>query len=553
MKKLPLSILAAVMVAGISSIRADSGSSPKKPRLGVLIVVDQMRGDYPVRFGPYFTGGLHRLLSEGAVLDSASHEHANTETAVGHATLSTGCFPKHHGIVGNDFYDRAHDRVVYSVDDTLTRIVRTTVADLKRVDSLGASAQYLMKPSIGNLLNCGRSGRVFSVSLKDRAAILMAGQVIDSTNRPTSVYWWDFETGDFVTSTAYTDKLPSWVDDFNRGPNKSIWQDSVWNRLLDNSKLHTYESIGPDSVVLENDGVHLTFPHYFNVERKGSGHYDAVYRTPLADQLLIQFAREMVRREKIGAGETTDLLLLSCSAADAVGHAYGPHSQEILDYYLRLDRYLDTLLCELDTLVGRGNYVVALSSDHGVLDLPPAEHRISKNDYKSAIFGAFSDTVPLTKHDSMVLLMGSDIILLRTAREANAPNLQLTDSILKILDALPYIDRSVYLRFNGPDFRGLFPNMRLEATNCYPSRMPHFMVIFKDSLYLTNSETGTSHGSPWWYDRHVPIVFWGPGIKAQHYRDRVRTVDVAPTMADLLGIEIPDSLDGHSLVDEIIH
>ena len=552
MKKLPICILSAFVATGIASVSADSEHSAKKPKLGVLIVVDQMRGDYPARFGPYFTGGLHRLLTEGAVFDSASHEHANTETAVGHATLSTGCFPKHHGIVGNDFYDRAHDKIVYSVDDTLTRIVRTTVADLKRGDSLGASPQYLMKPSIGNWLKGEKTGRVFSVSLKDRAAILMAGKVIDSANQPNGVYWWDFETGDFVTSTAYTQKLPSWVDDFNRGPNKNVWQDSVWNRLLDSSKLYTYESIGPDSVVLENDGVHVAFPHHFNIERKGSGHYDAVYRTPLADQLLVRFVREMVRREKIGAGETIDLLMLSCSAADAVGHAYGPHSQEIFDYYLRLDRYLDTLLCELDTLVGRDNYVVALSSDHGVLDLPPAHDRIEKKQFAKALGTGVVDSASVQFHDSAIFLLGSDIMFHRT-RGDNFELPQLTAIAAKVVLAFPHVD-CVFDSASILTPAGIDGLIATEvANNWYSPRMPDLMVILKESKYLTSSKTGTSHGSPFWYDRHVPVVFWGHGIKAQHFGERVRTVDVAPTMADLLGIKSPDSLDGHSLVGEIKH
>ncbi len=552
MKKLPICILSVFVATGIASVSADSEHSANKPKLGVLIVVDQMRGDYPGRFGSYLTGGLHRLLTEGAVFDSASHEHANTETAVGHATLSTGCFPSHHGIVGNDFYDRAHDQIVYSVDDTLTRIVRTTVANLKRSDSLGASPHYLMKPSIGNWLKSEKTGRVFSVSLKDRAAILMAGQVINSGNRPHGVYWWDFETGDFVTSTAYTDKLPSWVDNFNRGPNKNVWQDSVWNRLLDNSKLSLYESIGLDSVVLENDGVHVTFPHYFNIERKGSGHFDAVYRTPLADQLLVQFAREMVRREKIGAGETTDLLMLSCSAADAVGHAYGPRSQEIFDYYLRLDRYLDTLLCELDTLVGRDNYVVALSSDHGVLDLPPPEHRIDKKEFATALRRGTVDLSPEKFDDSAIMLLGSDIMFRRTRMDELA-TLQLSKFAAKVVRSLPYVQNA----FDSASISQISTSddqiTSEVVNNWYNPRMPDIMVVLKESKYLTSSKTGTSHGSPWWYDRHVPVVFWGHGIKAQHFGERVRTVDVAPTMADLLGIKCPDSLDGHSLVGEIIH
>jgi predicted AlkP superfamily pyrophosphatase or phosphodiesterase len=520
------------------------------PRLGVFIVVDQMRGDYPSRFGPYFTGGLHRLLTEGAVFDSASHEHANTETAPGHATLSTGCFPAKHGIVGNEFYDRAHDEIVYSVEDTLTRLLRTTSAELKPGDSIGSSPQYLERTSLGNWMKQAGNSRVFSVSLKDRAAILMAGQLSDANTTPDGVYWWDRKTGDFVTSTAYAKKLSTWVDDFNRGPDKNVWQDSIWIRLLDSSKLPAYESIGTDSNVLENDGVHTTFPHYFTIERSGRGHFDAVYPTPLADQLLIRFVRELVRREQIGSGKSTDLLMFSCSAADAVGHAYGPHSQELFDYYLRLDRYFDTLFCELDTFVGRDNYVVALSSDHGVLDLPPAEQRISAKQYDHLIDSVAAALDSTKSTDTTVFILGSDIIFRQSDRTTGVA-IPAFAHMMDLLSRLPYVACAYGPTVSWNECGDNTDIRRLVQSNWHSLRMPDIMVVLKESLYLTNHKTGTSHGSPWWYDRYVPLVFWGHGIKAQHLSRRVRTVDVAPTMAELLHIVAPDSLDGHSLAGAI--
>jgi predicted AlkP superfamily pyrophosphatase or phosphodiesterase len=542
MTKLLAVLLALGISTGISHASAID-STHHHPKLAVVIVIDQMRGDYVTRFTPYFTGGLKRILTEGAVFDSAAHEHANTETAVGHATLGTGCFPQHHGIVGNDFYDRAHDAIVYSVEDTTTRLIRTTAAENKREDSLGSSAHYLMRSGLGNWLKSSSHNRVFSLSLKDRSAILMAGQVGPNLAPFDGIYWWDRKTGDFVTSTAYAKTLPDWVNEFNRGPCKEMWKDSIWNRLLDSSQYGLYDAIGVDDNPLENDGVHTTFPHYFTVEKKGRGHFDAVYPTPFADQLLIRFVRELIAQEKVGQAEGQDILMFSCSAADAVGHAYGPNSHEIFDYYLRLDRYLDTLLQTIDSTVGRDNYIVVLSSDHGCVELPPAANRVSPAEYKLAVTSALPDSIPPARRDSLFQLLGTDVNFRRSACYLGV-NTAVMDLFSRSIRYLPFVE-CVYT-VESPDDPGCFI-----SNNYYPPRIPDIVVVFKESEYLTNSATGTSHGTPWWYDRHVPLVFWGHGINSQHFYNRVRTVDMAPTIADLLGISPFDSIDGRSLVARI--
>jgi predicted AlkP superfamily pyrophosphatase or phosphodiesterase len=546
MKFVSLLVLSTLFL--IVSLAADD--RPRPPRLAVVIVVDQMRGDYVNRFGPYFTGGLRRLISEGAVFDSAAHEHANTETAVGHATLSTGCYPMHHGIVGNDFYDREHDTIVYSVDDTTTRLLRTTTASLKREDSLGASPHYLMYSALGNWLkSAGANNRVFSVSLKDRAAILMAGQATDSATRPDEVFWWDRKTGDFVTSTAYANALPGWVIQFNESPWKESWKDSTWTRIGDTD---LYNLIGADNVPQENDGIHTSFPHEFTTERKSRSYFDALYYTPYADQLLIRFARQLVAQEHPGKGKGTDLLMISCSAADAVGHSFGPSSHEVFDHYLRLDKCLDTLFRQLDSAVGKDNYVVALSGDHGCLDMPVGLNRVPWKEFETDVRAAIKNAPGYRPaFDSLVRFNGTDVTFAHTPQSLAA---ELASAVRDQLSKKPYV-AAVYMRTqieaaDSPETETL--GLVRRSANCI-RRIPDLTVVLKQYVYLTSSATGTSHGSPYWYDRHVPLVLWGHGINPQHIEGRVRTVDMAPTLAELLGFAPPDSVDGRSLTPVLHH
>lgn len=552
----PLSILLAIGISAAIGQTAAIDSIQNHPRMGVVIVVDQMRADYVTRFAPFFTGGLKRILTEGAVFDSASHEHANTETAVGHATLSTGCFPMHHGIVGNEFYDRAHDTIVYAVEDTMTRVIRTTSAALKHDDSLGSSAQYLMRPGIGNWFKSSGRGRLFSVALKDRSAILMAGQTTSDSKKPDGVYWWDRKTGDFVTSTAYAQALPDWINRFNSGQLRDSWRNATWDRFLDSADHKFYDLIGADNVAEENDGIHTTFPHAFLTERPNRKYFDALYPTPFADQLLIRFVRELIANEKVGQVEGQDLLIFSCSAADAVGHAYGPNSHEIFDYYLRLDKYLDTLLQTLDSAVGRDNYIVALSADHGCAELAVGERRLAFKDYTLAVEQAVKvaalNSLLDFRSGSLVEFLGSDLIIRRKRLATIDADSVATfaGSLTRELMGLRYVSVACTDTMIADSTGGAAEVIRLLRNNAYVDRLPDITVVLKEEAYLS-SATGTGHGSPYWYDRHVPLVFWGQGIKPQHWSGRVRTVDMAPTIAELLGISPSDSIDGRSLVNMI--
>ncbi|MCH6548134.1 MAG: alkaline phosphatase family protein [Gemmatimonadetes bacterium] len=338
-------------------------------RLFVVLSVDQMRFDFLERFGHLYKGGLARLLEEGAVYTDAYQDHFYTSTAAGHATISTGVFPSRSGIVANSWWDRKARRRVYAVADPKSPIV-------DRPDLAGRSPANMQRNALGDWLKReSRESKVFSVSLKDRSAITMGGE------RPDGVYWYDSDAGRFITSEYYLDAVPEWVREFNDAKLADGYFEKEWTRLLPEE---AYSASREDSFPFESDGVDVTFPHRFDIPadseaeeipesmrpRYPSLYYDELKRTPFVDELTFAFIERMIVSEQLGADDVPDLLFVGASAADYIGHRYGPLSQETQDYYLRLDQRLDEFLNFLDATVGEGRFALVLTSDHGVLPIP---------------------------------------------------------------------------------------------------------------------------------------------------------------------------------------
>jgi len=332
-----------------------AGTEDQRPRLAVVIVVDQMRADYLTRFASLYTGGLARLARSGTVFTNAYHNHAATETAVGHATISTGCYPARHGIVGNSWYDQELRKPVTAVGDSGCPVVGGSGKG-------GASPHNLLRTTVGDWLKTfSPQSKVYSVALKDRSAILMGGR------HPNGAYWYDRTTGDYVTSTYYEDTLSSTVRAFDDQRLIDSFRTQGWRHLLPDT---AYSLSHADSFVAESDGNHITFPHLFDSSVQPKEYYAAFYSTPFADQLTLKLAEKIANEFQLGRDSIPDLLWISCSAADAIGHIYGPDSQEAQDYYLRLDRYLDTFFTALDSAIGPDMYVVVLTADHGAMTMP---------------------------------------------------------------------------------------------------------------------------------------------------------------------------------------
>ena len=514
------------------------------PRLVVVISVDQMRADYLERFDDRFTGGLARLLSDGAVFEDAHQDHAMTSTAPGHATIATGAFPARHGLVQNDWYDRAMARSVYSVEDPTAQIIGIP-------DAPGRSPVNLKTNTLGDWLKRrSRGSKVFSVAVKDRAAIPMGGK------RPNGVYWYYLPTGQFVTSAFYRREYPDWVDRFNAAEPAAAYNGRNWERLFPES---TYVASREDDFPPEFDGRSTTFPHWIGVMEEDGG-WDRFYRkillhSPFADELTFAFVRELVVNEELGADDRPDILFVGCSAADYIGHAYGPYSQEVEDYYLRLDHQLDSLFVFLDETVGRANYLVVLTADHGVMTMPEelarrgfGGERASKRALgtlaKQAIGPDTASREP--DHGPQVRQMSGVVIEFPrgtseqdqvAARRAVAAALRESPAILEAYTADELL----------PGEDGDRPHFGAFRRSFYPDRSPDVVILPHDNVLVTNLDHETSHGTPHPFDSHVPLVFAGPGIAPGRHPARVRTVDIAPTLAAILGVRPMGTIDGRVL------
>lgn len=519
-----------------------SGQTPSDsaglPRLGVIIVVDQMTPDYLVRFDSFFVGGFRRLLDNGAVFLDAIHDHAATETAVGHTTISTGCLPSRHGIIGNYFYDRATGKEIYCMLDTLAPIIGDTVGK-------GSSPSRILEPTLGDQLKSNSpSSRVYSFALKDRSAIGMGGK---SAN---GAFWFNWRTGNYVTSTYYAERYPAWIDSFNTARQVDSYYDSGWHKLLPED---AYQRCNPDASPNENDGEHNVFPHLFtdHTDKPDTTYWDELYATPFADEVTISLAKAAVSYGNMGTDSTADLLWIGCSAADATGHTYGPLSHEAQDYYLRLDRYLGNLFSHLDSRVGKDKYVVVLSSDHGVLPMPEDLQRLDieagrihpdsiKNDLKRigeklAAEHGFPRTPIKSGLTDLILDYG-----VMTGRHHGALEELVAAEIRKLWYVADVFGRTELLNPSTPH-RAYLQKFR----NCIlPDRGPDLFVLTKQGYLIDRDSFGTSHGSPYEYDCTVPVIFAGPGVMKGKYDETIRTIDIAPTLAALLRIKLEKGMDG---------
>lgn len=519
MTRLPL-LLCVFLV--VPTLLACNGDAPRPsddgmdPHLGVVVVVDQLRADLLSRYDDLFTGGFRRLLDGGAVFTNATHDHAETSTAPGHTTLATGRTPAKTGIAGNSWYERVGDRwrSVYAVSDTTVRI-------LADPGLAGRSPANIRGEGIGDWVRAADpQARIVAISRKDRGAIPLAG------HSATEVYWLALEdgVGGFTTSTYYRDELPEWVREANAALSPDLWGDTVWTF---SGPAGSETRARPDANQGEADGVHTTLPHHSHVEVDmfDRGDWGAwLEDSPAADAAVTALASHALRALDLGTRASVDLLALSYSSTDGVGHTFGPLSTEQLDNLLRLDRELGRLMDTLDARVGEGRWTLALSADHGVVDLP--EWRLEQG----------RPGRRLTSDDLEAADAALEGVTPDATGEAVAEAIRAADFVA---DAYPF---SVVRGTEPVDsFVTLFRNSFVE------DRVPNFpglnvAVRLVEGSY--DDEFGTGHGSPYHYDRWVPFIVYGPGVEPGVHTERAATVDFAPTLADLLGLTVPDDVDG---------
>ncbi len=500
------------------------------PRLVVILVVDQLRADLLDRYDALFKGGFRRLRDGGFRFTNGTQDHGDTETGPGHAAISTGLFPAHNGITSNEWHELGADgqwHLMYCVGDSKSPIVGQPEAP-------GRSPANLFHGGFADWLLAARPGaRVVSVSRKDRAAITLAGQ------SRTHVYWILSSTGRFVTSRYYGDALPGWVARFNADSMPRYYADSVWTLQAPPAAVPLAR---PDSARYEWDGVHTAFPHHFGEagEPRTAEAFNTwvTEHTPFADAATLALARTALVADSLGRDAIPDYLAVSVSQTDAAGHDFGPFSLEQLDNLLRLDRELGVFFADLDRIVGRDRWLLALSADHGVMTEPEyvlehggQAHRISREE--SARMRQIT----------------------QGATAAGGGAAAIRDRASAALAALPWVSAVYSYEQLGAETAPADSFIRLYRNSYVPGRASGSFYRLGLAVRWTEGTIadphGSTHGTAYLYDRTVPILFYGAGIRQGVSAVPAHTVDIAPTLAAQLGIAPPAGIDGRSLQGEL--
>ncbi len=536
------------------AVQAPPITDDGRPRLVVMVVFDQLRGDYLKKWQPLFVeGGFKRLQTEGAWFANCHYPYTYTLTAPGHTSLSTGTYPSKHGIIANDWYDRANIETVSSV---------TPPPNEKRK---GLGAYRRTARTIGDVLieALGIRGRVASLSIKDRAAILMAAM------RAQICYWLNGSTGQFVTSPYYREESHSWVKAFNKTRMPDRWLNHDWVRLRKDLDYERYS--GPDDFFAEGIGYGQgqTFPHPTKLgegEKAKERYYSAMENSPFGNELLVNFAKTAIVAEKLGQTDKVDLLCLSFSSNDLVGHCWGPDSQEVLDISLRSDRMIADLLNFLDEKVGKGKYVFAVSADHGVCPLPEFAEKqghatgraapeiltsLAEDHLNRAFLSAGEKIswfeVP-NKYNAWVYLNRGAV------KSLNLDQSKVERSLADWMSAQPGIlkafTRTELMDPKSSDDTRLFEmtkkSFRPESSGDVMAVLkPYHLfsppLLSKDPTKIESFRT--SHGTPHDYDTHVPLLVMGPRIQPGTRDDRIAPQAMAAILSESLRIPPPNGTE----------
>lgn len=494
-----------------------------RPKLVVVIIIDQFRGDYPQRyyddFGP---SGFRLLMDHGAYFTNCNYDYANTRTAPGHSTLLTGAYSNGHGILSNEWWDEQKKREVTSVEDDSTRLLGAS--------GTGASPHNLLASTLGDELKLATQGkaRVFGLALKDRAAILPAGWAADGA------YWIEKNSGAWITSSYYRDQLPTWVQQFNQ----SKAADKYWNKEVKDSS---------GNVLFDT------------ARTPGAEFFEVVGATPLANDYELEFARALIASEKLGTGPATDLLTLSLSANDILGHSVGPDSPKMRAMALALDQQLASFFDFLGKQFGLANVWIALSADHGSAPLPseakamriPAagrDHEQLRKQLNSMLTARFSPGHP---RDFVTDVFYPNAFVSESAfaavhmKEAAAE--QAVGEALERIGMRGFFTRAQLAQGQAPA-----TSLGRQYLHSY-SPYGGWYVLGVPPPFTIGDTHGTDHGSPYSYDTHVPLAFFGVPFQPGMYHQHAEPVDLAPTLASLLGLNAPCSAVGHVLSEAIVH
>ena len=550
-------------VSLVAMLPATGRSTEPLPRLILQITVDQLRGDLLNRHANEFgDGGFRYLLDRGTVYLDAHHDHANTETIVGHTTLATGAHPSTHGMIGNVWLDRETGELVYNIEDARYPLL-TAGAGVDRDTEIdptqavagteGRSPAAIQVTTFSDelALRFARRSKIFGVSVKDRGAVSMAGHA-------GKAFWFSKATGELVTSAYYYDELPPWVAEWNRRRRPDRFGDTTWSLLADPA---TYLFWADDDQPWETDlaGFGRTFPHPYG---PADGKYFTTLLTvsPAGDDLTLDFAKTLFVAEELGRDEIPDYLSISFSSTDYVGHLFGPSSLEAEDNLRRLDRTLAELFAFVDEMVGLERTLIVLSADHGAPEAPGlmnelgVEARYVDPDAwdKDAAFAALRAELGLGE-ELIETYFHPYLYLDREAIErAELDPAVVEDAVCARLVAFPGVAAAIPSRSL---LSGSVPDTALNRkifNNFHPTRSGDIFVVFDPHSFVNDFDglvVASTHGMPWNYDTYVPIIFAGYGLEARRVTRRVLTIDLAPTLAAIVGAKPPSGAAGTPLAE----
>ncbi len=516
------SVLGVLLCLGLSATGFASAYNAR-PKLVVIVVIDQFRGDYLERYRDQWgEGGFRLWLDHGANFTDCNYDYANTRTAPGHATLLTGAYTNGHGIMANEWWDPQKKAIVAAADDDQTKLVGISGG------APGASPHHLLADTLGDELKLATQGksRVFGIALKDRASVLPAGFAANGA------YWIDRTTGAWITSTYYRSELPRWAQDFNDNKRAEKYLNQDWKDSNGNVLRSTRPTAG-----------------------KPGNFYDLVGSTPLANDYEFEFARELITYEKLGNGPATDLLIISLSANDILGHKVGPDSAEMQAMALAMDRQLAGFFEFLGHQIGLANVWIALSADHGIAPLPQVAagmHLPGANvsgdkiraQINSALSSRFSHKAEYVKDlQYPVTWLDSDAFAAVKVNEQEAE--RAVGEALKPAGLRTYYTRSQLERGDAPN-----TGLGLKYLHSY-SPLGGWYVLGVPPPFTIGFIGGTDHATPYTYDTHVPLAFYGLPFQPGTYRTHAEPVDLAPTLASLLGINAPTHSVGRVLTEAL--
>ncbi len=510
MRRLPsflASFLSVLVVAGNAPLL---GQLATKPKLVVMVVVDQFRYDYLTHFRESYHGGLADLLTKGAVFTDANYIHFPTVTAVGHSTVLSGATPSLSGIVGNEWYDRETGKTVTSVSDSSVKVLGATGA--------ASSPHRLLVSTVGDELKVvSEKSRVIGISLKDRSAILPVGHMANGA------YWFDNKSGNFISSTYYFPQLPAWVDAFNQSHPADKYAETEWM------------------------GKHF--------DKAGESLNESLAASPWGNELIEAFAEKALDAEQLGQRGVTDLLSVSFSSNDYVGHALGPDAPQVKDMAIRTDMLFQKLFAALEKKVGLRNVLIVMTADHGVAPAPEVsvERKMPGGRFGAKAVEKAMQAALEKKYGPGEWISGAfesaNYLNLNLIREKKLDEAEVERTVSEALSVMPHVFR-VYTRNQL-----LSGNVREDSVGkrvsngFYPSRSGDIFVQLEPYWLFGGGKSGTTHGTTFGYDTHVPVIFMGPGIKPGKYYGAVAVNDIAPTLATMLGVEIPSGSVGRVLAE----